>query len=183
MKKQRQCLQQRKHRGSVAVEFALIMPIYFFLVVGMFHIGSWFKAQQDLHFAANKAARHYVYALGQTGTWSAPSDAEVITKITDYLGGSLPGACEDLILAETTTIATLTTGDYAMSASAGIRAPSVYISFRCRLKANSVPRVLSTIAPHSPSDASPSIFIETSVINSSMFVPYSLGDSNLPWGL
>lgn len=76
---------RRKRCGAAAVEFALVAPIFFFMVLGMVEVGRAITVQQILTNASREGARRAVL--------DGATSAEVTTFITDYLdGAALPGA-------------------------------------------------------------------------------------------
>ena len=58
-----------RDRGSVAVEFALLLPLLLLLVFGIIDFGRALNAQITLTQAAREGAR--LAALGTSRTWSA----------------------------------------------------------------------------------------------------------------
>ena len=71
-------------RGAAAVEFAIVAPLFFMLVVGCIEFGRALMVQQVLTNASRVGARQ---AITLSGTQS-----EVISSTTDYAAGaSVPG--------------------------------------------------------------------------------------------
>lgn len=74
-----------RRRGSAVAEFAVVAPLLFLLLFGMFEFGRLVMVQQILTNASREGARRGI--LEQSTT------AEVETVVTDYLSGSsIPGA-------------------------------------------------------------------------------------------
>lgn len=72
-------------RGIAAVEFAVVVPFFILLVLGMIEVGRGIMVQQILTNAAREGAREAILD-GATTT-------EVQTVVTTYLtGSSIPGA-------------------------------------------------------------------------------------------
>lgn len=70
-------MNRRKRRGAAAVEFALVAPIFFLLVLGMVEIGRAVMVQQVLTNASREGARRAVL--------DGATAAEVRTYVTNYL--------------------------------------------------------------------------------------------------
>jgi hypothetical protein len=68
---------RKKRRGTSAVEFALVAPWFFMLVLGMVEFGRAVMVQQIITNASREGAR--VAVLDGTST------TEVTTKVSDYL--------------------------------------------------------------------------------------------------
>ena len=73
-------MNRRKRRGAAAVEFALVAPIFFLLVLGMVEIGRAVMVQQVLTNASREGARRAVL--------DGATAAEVRTYVTNYLTGA-----------------------------------------------------------------------------------------------
>ena len=69
-----------KRRGAAAVEFALILPLFFLLILGMIELGRGLMVQQILTNAAREGARAAIMDGATT--------AGVKTIVTDYLTNS-----------------------------------------------------------------------------------------------
>jgi len=67
-------------RGSAAIEFALLAPALFTMVLGAVDVGRMFYVRQGLEYATEQAA-HY-YALNPNGVQS---------DVTTYLQGQMAG--------------------------------------------------------------------------------------------
>ena len=67
-------------RGGAILEFALIAPLLFSLVLGTIDVGRMFYVRQGLEYATEQAARYY--ALN-------PNTAS--TTVTTYLQSQMPG--------------------------------------------------------------------------------------------
>jgi Flp pilus assembly protein TadG len=57
----------RKQRGAVAVEFALVLPIFLALVLGIAEFGRAFNIQVSLSEAAREASRYAAIHCAETG--------------------------------------------------------------------------------------------------------------------
>lgn len=89
-----------KEHGAVAVEFALILPIFLMLVLGIFEFGRAFNIQVSLSEAAREAARYAAihqseatYSVGAAqaaGVAAAPSVDLAPGDITVATTGSTP---------------------------------------------------------------------------------------------
>ena len=76
---------RRNRRGAAAVEFALVAPIFFLLVLGMIEVGRALMVQQIITNASREGARRAVLD-GATAT-------DVTTFVNTYLNNaSLPNA-------------------------------------------------------------------------------------------
>lgn len=82
---------RRRRRGASAVEFAVVAPVFFMLIFGMFEFGRMLMVQQVLTNGARSGARVAVID-GATAT-------EVTSKVQEYLrGGSINGSDVNITL-------------------------------------------------------------------------------------
>jgi len=78
-------------RGTAIVESAIILPVFFLLLFGVFEASRFMNTQQVLTNAAREGARFAVTPLTQTNT--LPSSGEITTRVNDFLGSaSITGA-------------------------------------------------------------------------------------------
>ena len=78
-------------RGTAIVESAIILPVFFMLLFGVFEAGRFMNTQQVLTNAAREGARYAVTPLTQTNT--LPSTGQITTRVNDFLGSaSITGA-------------------------------------------------------------------------------------------
>jgi hypothetical protein len=86
LKVEKPCRSYRlKRRAAAAVEFALVAPLFFLLILGMVEYGRMVMVQQVLTNASREGARRSVLDGASTG--------EVTTVVTNYLAsGSITGA-------------------------------------------------------------------------------------------
>src|SRR5437899_12914103 len=78
-------------RGTAIVESAIILPVFFLLLFGVFEAGRFMNTQQVLTDAAREGARLAVTPLSQTNT--LPSTGAITTRVNDFLGSaSITGA-------------------------------------------------------------------------------------------
>ena len=78
-------------RGTAIVESAIILPVFFLLLFGVFEASRFMNTQQVLTNAAREGARFAVTPLTQTNT--LPSTGEITTRVNDFLGSaSITGA-------------------------------------------------------------------------------------------
>jgi Flp pilus assembly protein TadG len=76
---------RRNRRAAAAVEFAVVAPVFFLLVLGMIEYGRMVMVQQVITNASREGARQAVLDGATT--------AEVTTIVNDYLtSGSIAGA-------------------------------------------------------------------------------------------
>lgn len=68
---------RRDEEGAEAVEFGLLAPLLFFLVVGIVYVLILFAAQLSLGYATNVAVR---YAAIPTAGSTYPTEPEVLTR-------------------------------------------------------------------------------------------------------
>jgi len=102
----RQVLRQgRGQEGAAAVEFALILPLLIFLVLGGMDLGHRFYMQDLLTNASREGAR---YAAKYTGTVSAPTSAEV----SNYVKLPPPGLNYNAFNLDTLTVTTTYAGTF-----------------------------------------------------------------------
>ena len=71
---------RRTRRGAAAVEFAVVAPVFFLLILGMIEFGRMLMVQQLITLAAREGARTAVLDGGST--------ASVIQQVRDDLAGS-----------------------------------------------------------------------------------------------
>ena len=78
-------------RGTAIVESAIILPVFFLLLFGVFEASRFMNTQQVLTNAAREGARYAVTPLTQTNT--LPSTGQITTRVNDFLGSaSITGA-------------------------------------------------------------------------------------------
>ena len=78
-------------RGTAIVESAIILPVFFLLLFGVFEASRFMNTQQVLTDAAREGARLAVTPLTRTNT--LPSTGEITTRVNDFLGSaSITGA-------------------------------------------------------------------------------------------
>jgi Flp pilus assembly protein TadG len=73
---------RRKRQGAAAVEFAVVAPLFFLLVIGMIEFGRAIMVQQVLTNAAREGAR--VGVLDST----TPTHDQVVSTVTSYLSSA-----------------------------------------------------------------------------------------------
>ena len=84
------CRSRRNRHGAAAVEFALVAPLFFFLVFGMIEVGRAIMVQQIITNASREGAR--VAVLGTT-----TSKTDVDTVVNNYLAGAgIPPVVPDI---------------------------------------------------------------------------------------
>jgi len=90
LKVEKVCRSCRKHRrGAAAVEFAIVAPVFFLMILGMIEIGRAVMVQQIITNASREGARLAVLP-GSTR-------ADVITRVEDILSSStIPNAQVDI---------------------------------------------------------------------------------------
>ncbi len=72
--------QRSLRRAAAAVEFALIAPVFFLLVIGMIEVGRALMVQQVLINAAREGARQATLPLA--------TDAQVTATVSNYLAAA-----------------------------------------------------------------------------------------------
>ncbi|WP_158241482.1 TadE/TadG family type IV pilus assembly protein [Novosphingobium sp. TH158] len=63
----------RNRRGSAAIEFALIAPLVFLLIIGILQMGNYFYVRSAVNHAVDEAAR-------LASVYPVPSDADLTTR-------------------------------------------------------------------------------------------------------
>jgi Flp pilus assembly protein TadG len=107
-----------KRQGAAAVEFALVAPLFFLLVIGMIEFGRAVMVQQVLVNAAREGAR-----LGVLDSTTATAST-VKAKVVSYLStGGVTGATVTLNPAEPTSAA------YGESVSVTVSVPYSSVSW------------------------------------------------------
>jgi len=71
---------RRNRRGGAAIEFAILAPVLFAILLGLVEMGRMFYVRQALEYATEQAARYYM--LNATSASSA---------VTTYLQGQMAG--------------------------------------------------------------------------------------------
>ena len=71
--------------GAVAVEFALMLPVYIVFVLGVMEFGRWIWIRNTMEMAAESAARYGAITSGAT-------DASIETQAATYLIGIAPAS-------------------------------------------------------------------------------------------
>jgi Flp pilus assembly protein TadG len=70
-----------KHSGQSLVEFALVFPLFFFLVTGLFDLGRAVFAYSTMNTAVREGTRYAI--MRSSGT----TDAEIEDKVRSYFFG------------------------------------------------------------------------------------------------
>ena len=72
-------------KGTTAVEFALVAPIFFFLVLGTIEFGRYFFVQHTIQAATRDGTRFALVGLQLTGQDNKPMtrEASIIKTIQD----------------------------------------------------------------------------------------------------
>ena len=70
-------------RGAAGVEAAIILPMFFMLLFGVFEAGRFMNTRQVLTDAAREGARLAVAPLTQTDT--PPSDTDILAQVNGFL--------------------------------------------------------------------------------------------------
>ncbi|TQJ41749.1 TadE-like protein [Arthrobacter sp. SLBN-112] len=102
----RQCSRNTREAGAVAVEFALILPIFLVLVLGIAEMGRAFNIQVSLSEAAREAAR-YAAIHNAESSYSASSAQAAGVAAAPSVGLS----ASDIGIAFTTGASCSTTGN------------------------------------------------------------------------
>ena len=92
---------KRIRRGVAAVEFAIVAPVFFFLVLGLVEIGRMVMLQQALTNAAREGCR-------TAGLASSIDAATIDTRVRDYLQSVVGTTAFDVTKVRITAPATLT---------------------------------------------------------------------------
>jgi hypothetical protein len=74
---------RRKHRGQALVEFAIVLPVFFLVVAGMFDLGFGIYSDLTLINAAREGAR-----LGVIDPGNKPAIEDRVRAMADNLDGS-----------------------------------------------------------------------------------------------
>lgn len=127
----------RRQAGQSIVEFALVLPLFLFLVFGIIYFGCFFADYITLSNAARSSAReaalvgsdydtvkdYYkdnIKLITNIYTWSGEDDSFTIEKITDGGDGDVPGSVK------VTIKATLNTNFPAYGLMKQVSFPEVY---------------------------------------------------------
>jgi hypothetical protein len=92
-----------RRRGASAVEFAIVAPIFFMLIFGMFEFGRMLMVQQLLTNGARSGSRIAVI--------DGATSEEVISTVQDYLQGGSIDESAVTITVEPSDLAETATGD------------------------------------------------------------------------
>src|SRR5215467_11538747 len=79
----------RRDKGSAAIEFAMVAPVFFVLLMGTIEAGVIFFAQSSLQNAVNDAAR--LVRTGQTACYSLDSSNNCVTITADQFRSQVCG--------------------------------------------------------------------------------------------
>lgn len=71
-------------RGAAAVEFAIVLPLIFLILVGAIDVGQSIHVSQVVNEASREGAR-------QASRYDESSEAAVAAAVRDYIRGSYPG--------------------------------------------------------------------------------------------
>jgi Flp pilus assembly protein TadG len=99
----------RDDRGAVAVELALVLPIFFLLVLGIIQYGMYFYARQGGADVARDAARQA--AVGAPAK-CAPFKADLTSKINGFGGTGSSATITRKYTKTDTTTTDIVPGDY-----------------------------------------------------------------------
>ena len=78
-------------RGVTTVEGAIVLVVFFMLLLGVIEAGNFLSMRQVLTNAAREGARFAVLPI--QGTNTLPNDSDVVTKVNNYLAaGHVTGA-------------------------------------------------------------------------------------------
>lgn len=104
VKLERACRPCRRNRqGAAVVEFAIVAPVFFLLILGMIEIGRAVMVEQILTNAAREGAR--------TAVLDGAIASDVKTKVVDYLkSGGISAATTDMVSLTPTDPATAANG-------------------------------------------------------------------------
>jgi Flp pilus assembly protein TadG len=69
----------KRQRGATLVEFAVVLPVFFILIMGIYEFGRAYNIQQTLTDAAREGARYSVAPMA--GTDTLPS----VSGVTDWV--------------------------------------------------------------------------------------------------
>jgi Flp pilus assembly protein TadG len=73
----------KRQRGATLVEFAVVLPVFFILIMGIYEFGRAYNIQQALTDAAREGARYSVAPMA--GTDTLPSVSEVTDWVNTFL--------------------------------------------------------------------------------------------------
>ena len=102
-------VRRRDHRGQALVEFALILPIFVLILVGLFDFGRAIYAFNTVNQAAREAARlaivdqtiAHVQAEGASSAVSLGVDAaDVVVDFRDRNTPDTPGSCTAAVVGD-----------------------------------------------------------------------------------
>lgn len=105
-------------RGGAIIEFALLAPVFFTVVLGMVDVGRMFYVRQGLEYATEEAARYYSL---NPATASTNVTTQLRTKMPGGMGASVNVAYADTASCNANSHVTCTTitATYAFSFAAG----------------------------------------------------------------
>lgn len=100
-------LHRRQRRGTTAVEYAMVVPLFLLVVFALIEFSRFLWVQQALTNAAREGARRAVLAT--------TLDAEEVDKVVrSYLRGTISNTADEQkvrVLVTPTALSTVTTGD------------------------------------------------------------------------
>ena len=73
----------KRQRGGTLVEFAVVLPVFFILIMGIIEFGRAYNIQQNLTDAAREGARYSVAPMA--GTDTLPSASQVTDRVNTFL--------------------------------------------------------------------------------------------------
>ena len=105
-------------RGGALVEFAILAPVLFTVILGTVDVGRMFYVRQGLEYATEEAARYYML---NPSTVSSNVTTELRSKMPGGMGPSVNVAYVDTTSCNANTHVTCTTitATYAFSFAAG----------------------------------------------------------------
>lgn len=94
---------RHRRRGASAVEFAIVAPLFFLLIFGMFEFGRMIMVQQLMTNAARSGSRVAVI--------DGATSSGVISTVKDYLEGGSVDADSLTVTVDPSNLASTDTGD------------------------------------------------------------------------
>jgi hypothetical protein len=82
---------KRDESGAAAIEMAIALPVLVSMIYGLFQVGLLYQANAGMQHALGEGARYATLCVTSGSTCTAPTDAQIKTRISSKLFGKSDG--------------------------------------------------------------------------------------------
>lgn len=82
---------KRNEEGAAAIEMAIALPVLVTMIYGLFQVGLLYQANAGMQHALGEGARYATLCITSGSACTAPTDAQIKTRITSKLFGKGDG--------------------------------------------------------------------------------------------